>query len=133
MGLVAERTDDSETIFKRVLDDPEFGGVLMDWYAARVCRPARGKSSNRGLWPSSYTGQSRSALDSGATNTQRECDSLAPWGRHDCVLTNLDLSVVVVRGGATTTDGRRQPQKCGDRNVCYERNYRHEQYRESSL
>jgi hypothetical protein len=59
MGLVAERTDDNETTFKRVLDDPEVGGVLMDWYAARVCRPARGKSSNRGLWPSSYTGQSR--------------------------------------------------------------------------
>jgi hypothetical protein len=32
--------DDNEAIFKRILDDPEFREVLMDSYAAGVCRKA---------------------------------------------------------------------------------------------
>jgi type I restriction enzyme R subunit len=41
MGTVVGRMDDNEAIFKRILDDPEFREVLMDWYAARVYRKAR--------------------------------------------------------------------------------------------
>lgn len=44
MGTVVGRMDDNEAIFKRVLDDEEFREVLMDLYAARVYRRARGDS-----------------------------------------------------------------------------------------
>jgi hypothetical protein len=72
-------------------------------------------------------------LDSGATNTQRECDSLAPWGRHDGVLATQDQSVVVVSGRGDHNRWSCQPQKCRNRNVYCERIYRHERHRQSLL
>ena len=36
MGLVAERTDDNETTFKRVLDDQDFRTLLADYYVKKV-------------------------------------------------------------------------------------------------
>ena len=38
--------DAKETIIKRILNDEEFRQVLMDWYAAKVYRRARGSGQN---------------------------------------------------------------------------------------
>jgi len=45
MGTVVSRMDDNEAIFKRILDDEEFRQVLLDLYAGRVYRRARGRNS----------------------------------------------------------------------------------------
>ena len=48
VGLVVEGFDDTTRgPFKRILDDPECGGVLMDWQVARVSRRARETTSNK--------------------------------------------------------------------------------------
>ena len=41
MKTVVGRMDENDAIFKRILDDPEFQGALMDLYATRVYRRAR--------------------------------------------------------------------------------------------
>jgi type I restriction enzyme R subunit len=41
MHTIVSRMDDNEAIFKRILDDPEFRQVLLDFYANRVYRRAR--------------------------------------------------------------------------------------------
>jgi hypothetical protein len=46
MDTVVSRMDLNETIFKRVLDDEEFRQALMDLYATRVYRRARGDPSS---------------------------------------------------------------------------------------
>jgi type I restriction enzyme R subunit len=42
LRTIVSRMDDNEAIFKRILDDDEFRQVLMDLYATRVYRRARG-------------------------------------------------------------------------------------------
>ena len=42
MNTVIGRMEDNEAIVKRILDEPEFSQVLMDWYAVEVYRRARG-------------------------------------------------------------------------------------------
>jgi hypothetical protein len=42
LKTVVGRMDDNEAIFKRVLDDEEFRDALVDLYATRVYRRARG-------------------------------------------------------------------------------------------
>ena len=42
MDTVIDRMDENDTIFKRILDDPEFQQVLKDFYAKRVYGKARG-------------------------------------------------------------------------------------------
>jgi type I restriction enzyme R subunit len=49
MNTVIEQMDDNEAIFKRILDDDEFRQVLMDLYAIRVYRHARGDSGDSAL------------------------------------------------------------------------------------
>jgi type I restriction enzyme R subunit len=41
MNTVIGRMEDNEAIVKRILDEPEFSQVLMDWYAVEVYRRAR--------------------------------------------------------------------------------------------
>jgi type I restriction enzyme R subunit len=44
MRTVIERMDDNEAIFKRILDDDEFREALMNLYAERVYKKARGRA-----------------------------------------------------------------------------------------
>lgn len=92
----------TQSPFMRVLDDAECGELMMDWQVARVCRRARGQVEQMVAVASVWT--KHALFDSGATNTQRECDSLAPWGRHDGVRATQD-SISCGRFGA----GRPQP------------------------
>jgi hypothetical protein len=112
--------------FKRILDDPQCGEVLMDWQVARPSRTNGGCGLPcRRVRHLSFSIHEQPTRNACATASHLGVAMMASKQTQD-------QSVVVVSGRGDHNRWSCQPQKCRNRNVCCEWIYRHERHRHPS-